>query len=122
MHAGMRTMVMDLHTKHPQVLCCGEMHYDAMLEFIPLYHSGGGAKYAKDYIQRHAKFFSHLSAPAPGRGSSGVHESGFGRFNTETLGLGPTSIPTLQFSDDTFTKERDTCAAVIKKARERAGI
>jgi hypothetical protein len=122
MHAGMKQMVTELHAKHPQVLCCGEMHYDAMLEFIPLYHSGGGAKYAKDYIQRHAKFFSHLSAPAPGRGSSGVHESGFGRFNMETLGLGPTSIPTLQFADDTFTKERETAAAVIKKARERAGI
>ena len=122
MHAGMRTMVAELRAKHPQVLACGEMHYDAMLEFIPLYHSGGGAKYAKDYIQRHAKFFSHLSTPAPGRGSSGVHEAGFGRFNTETLQLNASSIPTLQFADDTFEKQRDTAAAVIKKARERAGI
>jgi hypothetical protein len=40
----------------------------------------------------------------------------------ETLGLNASSIPTLQFADDTFTKERDTAAAVIKKARERAGI
>jgi hypothetical protein len=98
------------------------MHYDAMLEFIPFYHSGGGAKYAKDYIQRHAKFFSHLSTPAPGRGSSGVHEAGFGRFNTETLQLNASSIPTLQLVDDTFDKQRETMAAVIKKARERAGI
>jgi len=122
MHAGMRTMVNELRAKHPNVLCCGEMHYDAMLEFIPLYHSGGGARYAKDYIQRHAKFFSHLSTPAPGRGSSGVHEAGFGRFNTETLQLNATSIPTLQLVDDTFDKQRETMAAVIKKARERAGI
>jgi hypothetical protein len=122
MHAGMRTMVNELRAKHPQVLACGEMHYDAMLEFIPLYHSGGGAKYAKDYIQRHAKFFSHLSTPAPGRGSSGVHEAGFGRFNTETLQLNASSIPTLQFVDDTFEKQRETAAAVITKARERAGI
>ena len=122
MHAGMRTMVAELRAKHPQVLACGEMHYDAMLEFIPLYHSGGGARYAKDYIQRHAKFFSHLSTPAPGRGSSGVHEAGFGRFNTETLQLNASSIPTLQFADDTFEKQRETAAAVIKKARERAGI
>lgn len=122
MHTGMKQMVTELRAKHPQVLCCGEMHYDAMLEFIPLYHSGGGAKYAKDYIQRHAKFFSHLSTPAPGRGSSGVHEAGFGRFNNETLQLGPTSIPTLQFVDDTFDKQRETAAAVIKKARERAGL
>jgi hypothetical protein len=122
MHAGMRTMVAELRAKHPQVLACGEMHYDAMLEFIPLYHSGGGGKYSRDYIQRHAKFFSHLSTPAPGRGSSGVHESGFGRFNTETLQLNASSIPTLQIVDDTFEKQRETMAAVIKKARERAGI
>jgi hypothetical protein len=122
MHAGMKQMVTELHAKHPHVLCCGEMHYDAMLEFIPLYHSGGGPKYAKDYIQRHAKFFSHLSTPAPGRGSSGVHESGFGRFNTETLQLNASSIPTLQIVDDTFDTHRDTMAEVIKRARERAGI
>jgi hypothetical protein len=122
MHAGMKQMVAELHAKHPQVLCCGEMHYDAMLEFIPLYHSGGGGKYARDYIQRHAKFFSHLSTPAPGRGSSGVHESGFGRFNTETLQLNANSIPTLQLVDDTFEKHRDTMAEVIKRSRERAGI
>lgn len=122
MHAGMRTMVAELRAKHPRVLACGEMHYDAMLEFIPLYHSGGGGKYSRDYIQRHAKFFSHLSTPAPGRGSSGVHESGFGRFNNETLQLNPNSIPTLQLADDTFEKHRDVMAAVIKRARERAGI
>jgi hypothetical protein len=51
-----------------------------------------------------------------------VHESGFGRFNTDTLGLNPNSIPTLQFADDTFDKHRETAAAVIKKARERAGV
>jgi hypothetical protein len=51
-----------------------------------------------------------------------VHESGFGRFNTETLGLYPTTIPTLQVVDDTFTKHRDTMAAVIAKAKQRAGI
>jgi hypothetical protein len=63
-----------------------------------------------------------LSAPAAGRGSSGVHEAGFQRFNTETLGIGQTSIPTLQVVDDTFVKHRDTMAAIIAKAKQRAGI
>ena len=67
--------------------------------FLPVYHAGGGPRW-----QKYSRFFSHLSAPAPGRGSSGVHESGFGRFNTETLGLSPNTIPTLQVVDDTFTK------------------
>ena len=122
MHDGLRRMVGELRAKHPKVLCCGEMHYDAMLEFIPLYHSGGGGRYAREYIQRHAHFFSHLSQPSPGRGSSGVHEAGFGRFNPDTLQLNPNSIPTLNIVDDTFSAQRDTMQAVIRKARERAGL
>jgi hypothetical protein len=63
-----------------------------------------------------------LSSPAPGRGSSGVHESGFGRFNPQTLSLSPNAIPTLQVVDDTFTKYRDVMAEIIQRAKERAGI
>jgi hypothetical protein len=63
-----------------------------------------------------------LSSPAAGRGSSGVHESGFGRFNPDTLSLSPNAIPTLQVVDDTFSKYRDTMAAIIQKAKQRAGI
>ena len=122
MHEGMRRMVTELRAKHPQVLCCGEMHYDAMLEFIPLYHSGGGGRYSREYIQRHARLFSHLSLPSPGRGSSGVHEAGFGRFNSDTLMINANSIPTLNIVDDTFTAQRETMAAVIRKAKERAGL
>ncbi|HXT16228.1 MAG TPA: DUF6259 domain-containing protein [Gemmatimonadaceae bacterium] len=117
MHEGTKRLVTDLRAKYPKVACVGEMPYDALYEFIPMYHAGGGARW-----QKYARFFSHLSAPAPGRGSSGVHESGFGRFNTETLGLSPNAIPTLQVVDDTFTKYRDTMAAIISRAKARAGI
>jgi hypothetical protein len=51
-----------------------------------------------------------------------VHESGFGRFNAETLGLSPNAIPTLQVVDDTFTQHRETMAAIIAAAKARAGI
>jgi hypothetical protein len=47
---------------------------------------------------------------------------GFGRFDQETLGLSPTAIPTLQVVDDTFTKYRDVMAAIIARAKARAGI
>jgi hypothetical protein len=117
MHEGTKKLVMNLRAKYPKVACVGEMPYDALHGFIPMYHAGGGARW-----QKYSHFFSHLSAPAPGRGSSGVHESGFGRFNTETLGLYPTTIPTLQVVDDTFTKYRDTMAAIIARAKSRAGI
>jgi hypothetical protein len=117
MHEGTKRLVMDLRTKYPHVLCVGEMPYDALHGFIPMYHAGGGPRW-----QKYSKFFQHLSSPAPGRGSSGVHESGFGRFNNETLSLSPNAIPTLQVVDDTFAKHRDVMAAIIQKAKERAGI
>jgi hypothetical protein len=116
MHEGTRRMVMDLRARYPNVACVGEMPYDALHGFIPMFQVGLGrwGKYSRNY--------SHLSSPAPGRGSSGVHESGFGRFNNETLGIYPTTIPTLQVVDDTFEKHRDVMAAIILKARQRAGI
>ena len=117
MHEGTKRLVQNLRAKYPNVVGVGEMPYDALYEFIPMYHAGGGGRWRK-----YARFYSHLSAPAPGRGSSGVHESGFGRFNNETLGLNPNAIPTLQIVDDTFTKYRDTMSAVIAQAKTRAGI
>jgi hypothetical protein len=117
MHEGTRKLVMNLRAKHPDVLCVGEMPYDALHAFIPMYHAGGGPRW-----QKYSRFFQHLSSPAPGRGSSGVHESGFGRFNPDTLSLSPNAIPTLQVVDDTFTKYREVMAAIISKAKERAGI
>jgi hypothetical protein len=51
-----------------------------------------------------------------------VHEAGFGRFNPETLSLSPNAIPTLQVVDDTFTRHRDVMAAIIARAKARAGI
>jgi hypothetical protein len=117
MHEGTRTLVRALREKYPKVVCVGEMPYDALYEFIPMYHAGGGQRW-----QKYARFFQHLSAPAPGRGSSGVHEAGFGRFNPETLNLSPNAIPTLQVVDDTFSTHRETMSAIIRRAKERAGI
>ena len=117
MHEGTRRLVEDLRAKYPKVACVGEMPYDALHGFIPMFQVGLGTRWS-----RYSRNFSHLSSPAPGRGSSGVHESGFGRFNSETLGLSPTSIPTLQVVDDTFTAHRDVMSAVIAKAKQRAGL
>ncbi len=113
MHEGARALVSELRTRYPRVLACGEFLYDALLEFIPLYHvySPHGVPYAH--------FFSHLSHPAPGRGSSGVHESGFNHWDPATLSLSKREglIPTLNVVDDTFTKYRDQMAAVIAQAK-----
>jgi hypothetical protein len=114
MHKGTRKLAMDLRAKYPNVLCCGEFLYDALLEFIPLYQV-----YVPHAVP-YARFFSHLSHPAPGRGSSGVHESGFGQWDTQSLGLVRREglIPTLSVVDDTFSAHRDDMAAVIRQAKE----
>jgi hypothetical protein len=114
MHQGTRQLVTDLRDLYPEVLACGEFHYDALLEFIPLYQVYSPA------ATPFARFFSHLSHPAPGRGSSGVHELGFGAWDPQTLGLSRREglIPTLSVVDDTFTQHRDDMAAVIRRARE----
>jgi hypothetical protein len=117
MHEGTRRLVENLRTKYPAVACVGEMPYDALHGFIPMFQVGLGPRWSK-----YSHAFQHLSSPAPGRGSSGVHESGFGHFNPETLSLSPTSIPTLQVVDDTFTRHRDVMTEIIKRAKQRAGI
>ena len=114
MHEGTRQLVADLRARYPQVVACGEFLYDALLEFIPLYHVH------TPRAVPFARFFSHLSHPAPGRGSSGVHESGFGTWDAATLSLTRREglIPTLMVVDDTFTMYRDQMAAVIARAKE----
>ena len=121
MHEGTRQLVAGLRRRFPGVPAIGEMHYDALLEFIPMYHSFGQTLVAGE-VQRHAKFFQHLSHPAPGRGSTGVHEAGFGRWNPQTLSLTESIIPTLNVVDDTFDTYRAEMDAVIQEAKRRAGV
>ena len=121
MHEGTRRLVAELRRRFPRVAAVGEMHYDALLEFIPMYHSFGQTLVA-DLVQRHGRFFQHLSHPAPGRGSTGVHEAGFGRWNPQTLSLTETTIPTLNVVDDTFDSYRAEMDAVIQKAKQRAQL
>ena len=86
-----------------------------------LYHSFSATELAGEVL-RFARFFQHLSHPAPGRGSTGVHEAGFQRWNPSTLSLTEHQIPTLNVVDDTFAEHRAEMEAVIRRARERAGI
>jgi len=116
MHEGTRQLVAELRSSHPKVLACGEFSYDALYAFIPFFHvySPQATKYAR--------FFSHLSHPAPGRGSSGVHESGFGEFDAATLGMGQGPIPTITVVDDTFTTYKDQFAAALARAKQLGSL
>ena len=83
-HEGTRRMVADLRKKYPDVMVFGEMHYDALLSFIPVFHVQSESAYRPAYT-KYGRAFEHTSHPAPGRGSRGVHEFGFGRFDRARL-------------------------------------
>jgi hypothetical protein len=118
MHEGTRLLVDGLRDQFPGILACGEMPYDALMSFLPLFHVFGARAYTPA-LKKYTRAFQHLSAPAPGRGSSGVHESGFGRFNPTSLNIGKEQIPTITVVDDTFEKHRDVMTEMIQRAKER---
>ncbi|HLV95040.1 MAG TPA: hypothetical protein VKS44_07595 [Candidatus Acidoferrales bacterium] len=120
MHEGTRRLVADIRQKFPHVLPVGEFSYDALLSILPVYHVFPSRGYPPAF-QKYCRAFYHLSHPAPGRGSSGVHESGFGRFSPEVR-KGQLSIPTITVVDDTFDKYRNVMAEVIAGAKAWAGI
>ncbi|HSF20025.1 MAG TPA: hypothetical protein VLK65_31200 [Vicinamibacteria bacterium] len=121
MHEGTRRLVEELRARYPDVVAVGEMHYDALLSFIPIYHSFSQTEVASE-LAKYTRFFQHLSYPAPGRGSTGVHEAGFRRSTEDTFSLSEPQIPTLNVVDDTFDARREDMKAVILHARERAGL
>jgi hypothetical protein len=120
MHEGTRRLVEDLRQKFPHVLAVGEFSYDALMSILPVYQVFPSRGYPPAF-QKYARTFEHLSHPAPGRGSSGVHESGFGHFRPEVRKDQPV-IPTITVVDDTFDKYRDVMAQIISGAKIRAGI
>ncbi len=121
MHEGSRRLVEELRRKYPQVLACGEMHYDALMSFIPVYQVFSERGYPPAF-NKYARAFQHLSRPAPGRGSSGVHESGFQRFDPKALSPSDLQIPTITVVDDTFDRYRDVMEQIILRAKQRAGV
>ena len=120
-HEGTRRLVADLHAKYPNVMVFGEMHYDALLSFIPVFHVQRESAYWPAYT-KYARAFQHLSHPAPGRGSSGLHESGFAPFDPKIVSAESQIIPTITVVDDTFDRYRDVMANLILQARQRANI
>ncbi len=113
MHQGTRELVADLRAKYPKVLAIGEMSYDALYGVIPVYQVGAGP------FSKYCRVFRHLSNPAPGRGSSGVHESGFGHFNIEAETHG-TALPTITVVDDTFEQHKEEMLQIIAAAKQRS--
>jgi len=91
------------------------MLYDAQMACIPMSQVTRYSQYPAGH-DAYVRSFQHLSRPAPGRGSSGVHESGFARYVPE-IASAQRAIPTLTVVDDTFTQNREAMADYIARAK-----
>lgn len=116
MMLGTRMLVEELAASHPAVPPIAEMVYDAQMGFIPMNHVTRYPLYPQASFGTVASF-DHLSHPAPGRGSSGVHEIGFRSYRP--VRPDQPQIPTITFVDDTFTAFRDLAMKDIATARQR---
>ena len=59
MHEGTERLVRNLRSKYPNVLAVGEMPYDALHAFLPVYHAGGSPRWQSRCVFR-------FDVPAPG--------------------------------------------------------
>lgn len=116
MYLGTVKLVEKLRARHPGVPPIGEMLYDAQMACIPMSQVTRYAMHPAGH-DAYVRSFEHLSRPAPGRGSTGVHEAGFGVYKPEIAG-DQRAIPTITVVDDTFDKERDAMADYIRQAKQ----
>ena len=112
MHEGTRRLVLDLRAKYPKVACIGEMPYDALRTFIPMYHAGGRPRWNK-----YSRFFQHLSSPAPGpRNGRRARVRLRAVQRTETLSLSPNAIRHCRWST---TRSRSIATPWPRSFRKR---
>ena len=114
---GLKTLVEGLHARYKDFLIFGEMGSEFHMSVIPLFHSMANLP-ADHPFYRYCRTFYHLVIGAPGRGSTGVHESGVCPY------VRPRSdhpaIPTLGLVDDTLPQHSKEVEAVIKVAKDWA--
>ena len=118
-YEGLRELVTRLQKKYRDFLVMGEAWYDALLAFIPLYHVHMWIpKNWPEFFLKYARTAYHLSWPAPGKGSSGVHEIGFSKFRVPDPKY--EAIPTLSVVDDTIPDHAEEAEKVIEAALKYA--
>lgn len=115
MYLGTKELIADIRSRHPNVPPIGEMLYDAQMAIVPMSQVTRYAQYPPGH-DAYIRSFQHLSRPAPGRGSTGVHEAGFGEYEPK-IAADQRAIPTLTVVDDTFTRHRQAMADYIAAAK-----
>lgn len=116
MFLGLKEMIETLADRFPGVPPIAEMQYDAQMGIIPMNQVARFSMFAQANYGTVASF-RHLSWPAPGKGSTGIHEFGFGRYQPVNSRQDP--IPTISFAYDTFSAHSDAVASDIATAKAR---
>ncbi|MCC6798551.1 MAG: hypothetical protein IT325_00420 [Anaerolineae bacterium] len=115
---GLHALVHDLRAAHPGLLVAGEDWWDGILDVLPLCQTTRKWRPVPAWAGRYGRFFEHIADSEPGRGSTGVFESGFAPY--EPLPSEPYYIPTIAFVDGTLAVAPDAVDAAIERARRYA--
>jgi hypothetical protein len=117
-YEGWKVIKEELKSNRPELLVAGELWYDALLGITPLTQWGGPAHWP-GIFDRYARSTPHLCYPSPCRGSTGVHEFGYGPFAMPTLVK--EQIPMVTIVDGTVGAAPDRLMDYVKLAEEYAG-
>ena len=114
---GYRSLVHDLRVRHPHLLVAGEGWFDALLSIFPVnqtWHDPSAEFRCPDVMSRFAHTLPHLSAGAPGSGSTGVHEAGWGRPPDPEAAVGSGTLRNISFVDDTLSDHAEAVVALLR--------
>lgn len=110
---GLKAIKSELKSDFPDLLIAGELWYDALLGITPITQWGGPAHWP-GIFEKFARSTPHLCYPSPCRGSTGVHEFGYGPFVMPTLKR--EEIPMVTIVDGTLSAVPDILMDYIKLA------
>ena len=114
---GLRRLTERVHAAHPELLVAAEGWFDALLGVFPLAQQWLGVDRdlrLPELLTRYARTSGHLAEPAPGAGSTGVHEAGFLPRAPERALAG--HIPAVSVVDDTLQLRAAELAARCRAA------
>lgn len=114
---GYQQLVGRLRAGRPELLVTGEDWWDGLLAIFPIFQQSGHWRQVPGWVGRYARLIGHICDSEPGRGSTGVFESGYTPY--QPLPADPHYIPTIAFVDGTLDLARAEVESVIATARQR---
>ncbi len=112
---GLRKIVTDLRSDHPEFMIATESWLDTTFSFL---HAGQTPAPYKNWSSHFGRRFAHLAMGEPSRGSTGVHEAGYCEYNFEQV-MNCFDWPTLALADTTLRDAPEKADRVVQYAKAR---